>query len=389
MIKSIKVQLLPNNKQNTKLFQCSGVARWGYNWALAKQKESYKLGGKFLNDGVLRKELTQLKKEEKYKWLNDYSNNITKQSIKDACEAYKSFFKKKSGFPKFKNKKKSMPSFYQDNFKIEFTNTHVKIEKLTKNTKGNKRKFNLVKLAEKNRVPIDCKYFNPRITYDGLHWWISVGVEYDYINKININEGIGIDVGIKDLAICSDGNIYKNINKSCKVKKIKKKRHRLQCQISKKYIKNKKGGSYYKTSNIIKSEKQFKKVSQRLANINHNYMHQIISEIINRKPMFITIEDLNIKGMMRNKHLAKSIQEQRLYQFRRQIKYKSEWNNIIFILVDRFYPSSKTCSDCGYIKKDLNLSDREWICPECGVIHDRDYNASVNLKNYGKSVINM
>lgn len=301
----------------------------------------------------------------------------------------KDFFKGYSQFPKFKSKKKSFPSFYNDSFKIEFTNTHVKIEKLSYKIKGNKRKFNLVKLAEKNRILTNCKYYNPRITYDGLHWWISVGIDYKDSNKTNLNEGIGIDIGVKDLAICSDGNIYKNINKSNKVKKIQKKRRMLQRQISKKYLKNKKGENYCKTNNIIKSEKQLKKVSKRLTNIRRNYLHQITIEIINREPMFIAMEDLNVKGMMKNKHLAKAVQEQCFYEFYRQMEYKSDWNNIKFVVVDRWYPSSKTCSDCGYIKKDLNLSDREWICPECGVLHDRDYNASVNLKNYGKSVINI
>ena len=179
MIKSIKVMLLPNNKQNSKLFGNSGTNRFAYNWTLARQKENYENGGKFLSDNDLRKEFTQLKKSDEYKWLNGYSNNITKQAIKDACDSYKRFFNKQSGFPKFKSKKKTRPSFYIDTSKIQFTETHVKLEKISDSKKKNKAKLNWIKLAEKNKIPTDCKCMNPRVTFDGLNWWISVGVEYE------------------------------------------------------------------------------------------------------------------------------------------------------------------------------------------------------------------
>lgn len=160
----------------------------------------------------------------------------------------------------------------------------------------------------------------------------------------------------------------------------------MQRKVSKKYLKNKKGASYCKTSNIIKSEKEFLKLNHRLTDIRHNYLHQVTSEIVNRKPKFIVLEDLNVKGMMKNRHLAKAVQEQCFYEFYRQIQYKSLWNNIDFITADRWFPSSKLCSVCGNIKKDLKLSDRTYIC-ECGNIIDRDYQASVNLYNYGKSIV--
>ena len=387
MIKSIKVMLIPNNKQKTKLFQCFGISRFAYNWALGKQQENYKNGGKFISDNDLRKEFTQLKKTKEYEWLNRYSNNISKQAIKDACDSYKRFFKGYSKFPKFKSKKKSRPSFYVDNVKIKFTNTHVKLEKISNSTKKNKAKLNWIRLAEKGRIPTDCKYLNPRVTFDGINFWISVGIEVEESMEVPTNNGIGIDLGIKDLAICSDNNTYKNINKTKEVKRLKKKKRRLQRRVSRKYLINKKGGSYYKTSNIIKLENQLLKLNHRLTNIRHNYLHEITSEIISRKPMFIALEDLNVKGMMKNKHLAKAIQEQSFYEFKRIISYKANWNNIKIIEVPRFYPSSKTCSECGAIKKDLKLSDREWVCSECGVIHDRDYNASVNLMKYGQSIV--
>ena len=378
--------LIPNNKQKTKLFQCCSVGRFAYNWTLGKQQENYKNGGKFISDNDLRKEFTQLKKTKEYEWLNQYSNNIPKQAIKDACDSYKKFFKGYSKFPKFKSKKKSKPSFYVDNIKIQFTDTHVKLEKISNSTKKNKSKLNWIRLAEKGRIPIDCKYSNPRVTFDGINFWISVSIEVEDNIELPINNGVGVDLGIKDLAICSDNNTYKNINKTKEVKRLKKKKRRLQRKVSKKYLINKKGVSYYKTSNIIKLENQLLKLNHRLTNIRHNYLHEATSEIINRKPIFISLEDLNVKDMMKNKHLAKAVQEQSFYDFKRIISYKASWNNIKIIEVPRFYPSSKTCSECGSIKKDLKLSDREYICLECGCVIDRDYNASVNLMKYGQSI---
>ena len=220
MIKTIRVMLIPNNKQNTKLFRYANTARFAYNWALGREKENYKNGGKFLSDSDLRKEFTQLKKTEEYSWLNEVSNNVTKQAIKDACHAYKRFFKGCSKFPKFKSRKFSIPSFYQDNVKIQFSDTHVKIEGFAASKKKNKQKINWIRLAEKNRIPVNCKYSNPRMKYDGINWWITVGIEYEDCVAVSSNDGIGIDLGIKDLAICSDGNKYKNINKTKKVKKL-------------------------------------------------------------------------------------------------------------------------------------------------------------------------
>ncbi len=212
-------------------------------------------------------------------------------------------------------------------------------------------------------------------------------------NKGSVQSGIrpaiiiGIDIGIKDLAICSDKNTYKNINKSNTVKKLKKKKRRLQRKVSKKYLKNTKGERYCNTSILIKSEKQLFKLNHRLTNIRHNYLQKVTSEIINRKPKYIVLEDLNVRGMMKNRHLAKAVQEQCFYEFYRQIEYKSNWNNIEFVVANRFFPSSKLCSCCGNIKKDLKLSDRTYICSECGNTIDRDCQASVNLMRYRESIV--
>ena len=388
MIKSIKVQLSPNNKQLTKLFQYADCTRFAYNWAIAREQENYKQGNKFLSDNDLRKEFTQLKKQDDHKWLNKISNNVTKQAIKDACNSYKRFFKGLSKYPKFKRKKNSNQSFYQDTVKIKFTDTHVKVEGFTMSHKKNKQKLNWIKLCEKGRIPTNCKYMNPRFIFDGLHWWLSVSIEVDDNNGVPTNEGIGIDLGLKDLAVCSDGNTCKNINKSPKVKTIEKRKRRLQRSVSRKYNMNKEGERYKKTSNIVKREKELLKLTKRLTNIRRNHLHQTTSEIVKRKPSFICIEDLNVSGMMKNKHLSKAVQQQGFYEFRRQIQYKSEWNNIPVIIADRFFPSSKLCSCCGEIKKDLKLSDRIYKC-DCGNIIDRDFQASLNLKRYGENVLNL
>ena len=387
MLNTIRVMLISFNILNTKLFQYVNTARFAYNWALGREQENYKNGGKFISDGDLRKEFTQLKKTEEYAWLNNISNNVTKQAIKDACEAYRDFFKGYTKFPRFKSKKHSVPKFYQDNVKIQFTDTHVKVAGFAISKKKNKQKLNWIRLAEHGRIPTkNVKYMNPRFKYDGLNWWITVGIEYEDYTTLPSNEGVGIDLGIKDLAICSDGNTYKNINKSQKVKKLEKRKRRLQRSISRKYEKNKKGGSYCKTSNIIKSEKELLKLNHRLTNIRQNYLHQTTTEIAKTKPSYIVLEDLNVKGMMKNRHLSKAVQQQCFGEFRRQIEYKSVWNNIQVIIADRFFPSSKLCSCCGNIKKDLKLSDRIYKC-ECGNVIDRDYQAALNLKRYGEMVL--
>ena len=385
MIKTIRVMLLPNNKQKTKLFLYANTSRYVYNWAIERERSNYKDGNKFISDYELRKEFTQLKKQEGYVWLSNISNDAMKQSIKDACDAYKKFFKGISKYPRFKSRKFSTPSFYQDNVKIRFTETHVKVDGFASSLKRNKQKLNWIRLAEHNRIPTNCKYYNPRIKYDGLNWYITVGVNYDDCTNEPKNNGIGIDLGIKDLAICSDGNVYKNINKSKKIKRLEKKKRRLQRSISRKIKNSERKGR--QTCNTVKAKKKFLKVSHKLTNIRHNYLHQTTSSIVKREPSFICIEDLNVSGMMKNRHLSKAVQQQCFYEFRRQIEYKAAWNNIKIVIADRFYPSSKTCYCCGTIKKDLKLSDRIYKCECCGNVIDRDYQAALNLKQYGENFI--
>ncbi len=386
MIKTFKVQLLPNNKQRTKLFQSAGTARFVYNWAIAYQRKNYESGGKFQSDSDLRKILTQLKQTDEFRWLNDYSNNTAKQAVKDACDAYRRFFKGLSAFPKFKSKKKSKPSFYVDTAKIKITETHVKFEKLSDSRKANRQKLNWVRLAEHDRIPVGVSYSNPRVTFDGLRWWLSVGVEYPESTELPNGEGVGIDIGVKNLAVCSDGSTYANINKTRAAKRLRKHLRRCQRKVSRKYLKNKKGGGYCKTNNIKKAEHQLLKLNRRLTNIRHDWLHRVTSEITDRKPMFVVLEDLNVSGMMKNHYLAKAVQEQGFHEFYRQMEYKCRWKNIEFITADRYYPSSKMCCVCGHTKKDLKLSERIYICPLCGNTIDRDFQASVNLKRYRESI---
>ena len=429
-IKSFKVKLLPNNKQKTKMFQFAGAARFAYNWALEQQMKSIRETGKILSNSDLRKEFTKLKNYGEKPWLCGISNDVMKQAIKDCCKAFSRFNKRKkqkgyvpfskkklahfarigkeptvydmNGHPKFKSKKKQQFKFYQDTAKIRFIGTHVKLECIADSKKKNRQRLNWIKLSEKNRIPTNARYANPRISFDGENWWISISIlskfkpmpsNLKFSRKITIKrirkktEGLGIDLGVKDLAICSDSTKIKNINKSRIVRKLEKTRCGLQRQVSRKYQMNKKGESYCKTSNIAKSESRLRRINHRLTNIRQNHVHQATTAIIKREPSFICLEDLNVIGMMKNKHLSKSVQNQKLREFRRQIEYKAKWNGIPVVIADRFYPSSKACVCCGNIKKDLKLSDRIYRCENCGNVIDRDFQAALNLKHYGEQMI--
>ena len=384
MMKSFKIMLVPNNRQRTRLFQFAGTARFAYNWALRKEIDAYEAGEKFISNFDLRKEFTVLRNSAEYSWLRTISNNVTKQAIKDCVDAYQKFFKRQSGRPKFKSKRRGDFSFYQDTDKIQITATHVKLEAIATSKKRNKQQLNWIRLAEVGRIPVGVKYKQPRITFDGLNWWLSVAVEFaDPKPAENCGEALGIDLGIKNLAVCSDGTIYPNINRTSTIRSLKKKQRRLQRSISRKYeMNNKKGESYSKTRNIIKSEKKLLRIHHRLADIRQNYRHQITSAIIGRKPNPIVLEDLNVRGMMSNRHLAKAVQEQGFYEFRRQIEYKAAWSGLRVVIADRFYPSSKKCIACGHVKKNLRLSERIYHCENCGNEIDRDLQAAINLKRY-------
>lgn len=402
-MKTYRIQLKPNNKQNTLLKKCADAARWAYNFALGRQLENYKNGGKFIPEGDLKKEITRLKKQVEYAWLNDVSAQIPKQAVIDCCNAYKRFFSIKEkiyskktiekakrlnkeltvydldGHPKFKRKHDSRQGFYHRNEvnKLRFKDSKVYLEKI-----------GWVKLSENRTELVNAKkYSNPRICFDGLNWFITVGLEIEMNNDKAYSEGIGIDLGIKDLAVLSTGEKIENINKTNRVIKLEKRLKRLERKVSNKYENQKEEGGenrYRKTKNIIKVEYLIRKTYKRLKDIRSNYLHQNTTKLVKTKPEYVCLEDLNVKGMVKNHKIAKSVQEQTFREFRRQMEYKCKWNGIKFITADRYFPSSKTCSQCGYLLDKLSLSQRYWICPECGAVHDRDINAAVNLMKYGK-----
>jgi putative transposase len=404
-----RIRLLPTKEQEAKLWQSAGTKRFVWNWALNKQIEHMKELGKLnkISNKVLRRELTQLKQTEEYSWLYSISNNVGKQAVKDVCAAIDRFHdeSQKDGyvhresakkrvakggraldftdfkhFPKFKARKKSLDSFYNDTSKLKVYDDCVHLEKIGK-----------VKLAELNKIPVDTKYLNPRITFDSKYWYISVGTERKSETIELTGESIGIDLGVKELAVVSNiDKPIKNINKTKEVRRLKKKLRRLERQTSRKYemnkteIKNKEERAYKftKTKNIERIEQKKKLVHRRIANIRLNHIHQATFEIVKTKPSRIVLEDLNVKGMMKNKHLAKAIQEQCFHKFSTILEYKCQRYGIELVKANRWYPSSKTCSKCGHIHKHLKLKDRMFICPECGLKLDRDKNASINLANY-------
>ena len=370
MIVSKKIRLKPTKEQETQLWRSVGTARWVYNWTLHKQEENYKQGGTFISDNDLRKELTQLKKLDECKWLANVSNNVAKQAVKDACDAYKRFFKGVTKKPKFKTRKKAKASFYNDNVKLKVRQNEVLIEKV-----------GWIRITEP--IPMNVKYTNPRISFDHKYWYISVGIEQEFEQPVLSDEVIGIDLGVKELAVCSNGQVFTNINKSSVVRKLEKRLRRLQRQVSRKYQMNKEGNRFVKTCNIVKIEKQIQLLHRRLTNIRNNHIHQATNAIVKTKPCQVVMEDLHVSGMMKNRHLAKAIAGQKWYEFIRQIQYKCKKYGIEFIQVERFYPSSKTCSSCGTVKKELKLSDRIYTCT-CGLRVDRDMNAAINLANYTK-----
>lgn len=377
MIKSIKIRLIPTKEQEILMFKSVGIARFTYNWGLNRWNELYKQGEK-PSKTLIKKEFNNtIKKQEEYSWLKEVSGQVTAQAFDDLNTAFSNFFKGNSERPRFKTKRKSKKSFYVRYDAIKFKDGKVNLEKIGK-----------VTYKSNYKVPNLDKYANPRCHFDGKYWYLTLGFEHNE-NQVELNKdlSVGIDLGVKDLAIvnCID-KPFKNINKTKQVKKLGKRLKRLQRQVSRKYEANKDGNKYVKTKNILKLEKKINLLHRRLSNIRNNHIHQTTSQIIKLYPYRVVMEDLNVRGMMKNKHLSKAIQEQCLYEFIRQMKYKCEFNGIEFVQAPRFYPSSKTCSCCGSIKKDLKLKDRKYKCNNCGLVIDRDKNASINLANYELTV---
>lgn len=375
MIKAVKIRLFPTIEQEILMRKSCGIARFAYNWGLAKWEEMYQQGLR-PSKGAIKKEFNQtIKKSPEFHWLYEVSAQVTAQAFEDLKQAYDNFFKKIMKKPKFKTKKYARQSFYVRYDALKFSSNTVNIEKIGK-----------VKYTSNYKIPSLDKYVNPRCSYDGKYWYIAFGFQHDE-KQVVLNDSlrVGIDLGVKHLAVvnCLDTPI-ENINKSKEVKRLKKKLIRLQRQVLRKYNMNKCDKSFVKTKNILKAERQIKLIYRRLTNIRMNHIHQATSFIVNLRPRCIVMEDLNVRGMLKNRHLASAIQEQKLYEFIRQMEYKCKFYGIPFIQANRFYASSKICSNCGFKKNDLKLRHRIFVCNQCGMVKDRDKNASINLANYEK-----
>lgn len=388
-----KIRLLPTKEQEILFWKSVGVARWSYNFFLGYNQEKYKewLEGntkeRFVNESDVRKYINNVLKKTTHTWLKEVGSNVMKQGVKDANIALQNFFKHNKGYPKFKSKKHSKPSFYVN---------YEHLKRLPNGFQG--ERLGVVKTKESlPKIPKGQKYVNPRITYDGKFWFLSVGYEVK-IGKVKLTgESLGIDIGLKDLAVVSNTDNsytkkYRNINKGYKIRLLEKRLKCSQRRLSRKILNNIESYSENRVpiytrplddcKNIQKQKHIIQGLYRKLANIRNNYIHQVTTEIVKNKPSRIVLEDLNVSGMMKNHHLSKSIPDSKWYEFRRQIEYKAELYGIEVLIADRFYPSSKTCSCCGNVKRDLKLSDRVYRCDCCGNTIDRDINASINLARY-------
>ena len=387
--RAYKVEINPTDEQKSKIHQTIGVSRFVYNFYIAHNKEVYEKEGKFVSGMDFSKWLNNeyIPKNQDMKWIKEVSSKATKQAIMNGDKAFRDFFKKAKGFPRFKKKKnQDVKAYFPKNNKTDWTIERHRVKIPT---------LGWVRLKEFGYIPTNSIVKSGTVSQKADRYYVSILVEETDIKISNSNigikifnhnnEGIGIDLGIKDFAICSNGNKFKNINKTSTIKKVEKKLKREQRKLSRKYeslkIRNKKekGGNVTR-QNIQKQIVKVQKLHQRLANIRTDYINKTVFSIIKQKPSYITIEDLNVKGMMKNKHLSKAIASQKFFEFKTKLMSKCKQNNIELRIVDRFYPSSKTCSKCGEIKKDLKLSDRIYKC-NCGLAIDRDLNASINLKN--------
>ena len=380
MIKGFVVRIYPITEQKHKFFAHIGCCRYTWNHMLELQNDRYSQGLKHLSAFDIIKLLTPLKNDGEHNWLYNVSNNSLQNTCQDLDKAFKEFFKKKSGYPKFKAKKKAKPAYPVRSESFYFADEqYLHIEKVGK-----------VKYKTNFNFPIGrkaAKYSNVRVTYNPLkdRWYISFSMEYDNQASVLTDKPLGIDLGLRNLVTAAyDGEclVFSNINKSAQMRRLKKSIKHTQRSISRKYEANKVGKKFVKTNNIERETKKLRALWNRLKNIRMNYVHQTTHKLVALLPSKVVMEDLNIKGMMKNKHLSRSIGEACWSEFIRQMKYKCEWLNIPFFQADRFYASSKICSCCGHKKNDLKLKDRVYHCDNCGLTIDRDFNAALNLCRY-------
>ena len=377
MLKSFKTEINPTPEQKIRIHKTIGTCRYVYNFYLCHNKALYDKGEKFMTGKGFRVWLNNeyIPNNPDKAWIKEAYSKAVKRSIEDGCTAFTRFFKHQSDFPKFKKKGKSDVKMYfvRNNPKDCQCERHrLKIPTL-----------GWVRIKEKGYIPTTKDGYMIRsgtVSVKAGRFYVSVLVEIPDINiDNNSNEGIGIDLGLKDFAIVSNGKTYRNINKSAGLKKLEKQLIREQRSLSRKYENLKKGESTQR-ANIQKQKLKVQKLHHKMDNIRTDYINKTIAEIVKTKPSYITIEDLNVKGMMKNRCLSKAVASQKFYEFRTRLKAKCDENGIELRVADRFYPSSKTCHHCGSVRKNLKLSDRIYRC-ECGYVADRDLNAALNLKD--------
>lgn len=395
MLKAFKTEIAPNEEQKIKIIRSIGVARFLYNQYIAYNRRLYKMYQRGLLDEKQKHFVTandfdkyvnhKLKKE--LPWIDQCGSKARKKALVNAEQAFRRFFAGVSGFPNFKKKaNQDVKLYFPRNNKGDWKIWRHKLMIPT---------LKQVKLKEYGYLPVGLVAINGTVSYVAGRFYVSVVVDIDEKSKHNKDlescyamqtKGIGIDLGVKDLAIVSDGKVFRNINKSSKVKGLEKRLRRGQRRLSRKYeFRKKKGGRTATSSaNIDKQKLKVQKLHQRITRIREDYENKTVHEVVKQKPRFITVEDLNVKGMMKNRHLAKAIAAQRFNHLLAKLKRKAEMIGIEFREVDRFYPSSKTCHACGYIHKGLKFKDGAYVCSKCGYTADRDYNASLNLRDAGE-----
>lgn len=391
MLRGMKIALDLTDEQEQQMWKSVGVARWSYNYAITRDREHYlnyledNTLSKTLTEGQIRKELTVLKNTT-HPWLKEVGSNVIKQAVKDWNDARNRFFKGLGKAPKYKSRNTSKPSFY------------VNYESLRRVEGGFVgERLGILKTTQSlPRIPKGTHYKNPRISFDGKYWYLSFSYEVPEISVELIDLVIGVDLGIKTLVTLSTGEFIENINKSRRVKQLEKQLRREQRHLARQLQANTKGylttengnrKPIYKwslelCSNIQETKRKIKLIYRKLHSIRMNHLHQTTSYLVKQLPKGIVIEDLNVKGMMKNRYLAKHIQNAMFSEFRRQLEYKCLQYGIYLVVADRFYPSSKTCSYCGNIKSELNLNERVYKCSSCGLKKDRDLNAAENLAYY-------
>lgn len=382
MLKSYKTEINPTQKQIQKINKTIGTCRFIYNFYLANNKELHNRGEHFMTAKSFSIWMNNefIPNNPEYLWIKEVSSKSVKKSMENAYAAFIRFFKKQSEFPKFKRKNKSDVKMYfvKNNLKDCFCERH----------RINIPTLGWVKLKEKGYIPTTKDGYiikSGTVSYKAGRYYVSALVDIPCAKESQLNDfGLGIDLGIKEFAVISNGVVKKNINKSAKLKKLEKQLKREQRCLSRKYENLKPRNNKIKgkatRQNIQNQVLKVQNLHHRIDNIRTDYINKCVNEIVKTKPSYITIEDLNVKGMMKNKHLSKAVASQKFYEFRIKLEVKCKELGIELRIVDRWYPSSKLCHECGFIKKDLKLSDREYIC-ECGYHTDRDYNASLNLRD--------